>query len=970
MKKKKIFILALLCGLVSVCTVTACQCGETPPDSSIDTPSDTSPDIGDESFAFDWKIAMPNGIEYQNVTVIPSLSIYERCTISVTGGGAKYVSNTPAVATVSDLGVVSVISTGEASITVTVGENSQTITFTANNAGNVPTVSFNASNVLEDESGNFYCNVMQGRAVNTGVSVKYNGINYTDVMFTYISSDSSVATFTDGRIEGKKEGTATLTVSANAWREYTGKNLSQTITVSVRPDLSLNVAQDSVELYMTTLTEEITSFALAPVVAVNSVVVENASFTYSDYDDEVISVSANGTISAVGEGTTELKISYTTVAGATIEKLVNVTVTLPVAVTTLELELDKTAGAIFERETFNMLAADNFKRVEDVETGKKSAITADGVSTLTGLPSGVRDLVVYTDKQGYKIKATVVDKVIMTAEDMLSLATDFGATTDWFTYEGYFILGRNIDFNGATVSTGGGFHANTVQGLGFSGTFDGMGHTISNVDFREGGLFGKIENATIKNLAITNVTLSGPVAGCFGYTLNNAKIDNVFVDYAKNGTNIGSSSILAYRNAGASELTNILLHINSMASNTTNQVASLFTSMASKPAHMENVYVITNGMEVSEYFTHTQDPETKVVTAHKADFDEVYTYTSVADFKAANHDLSSFNAYWDITGDYPTFKAKATQVLATTHTVEMENISDYTFASPTADRIIAITIGGASVNFTVASGQITLPYSALSVITGNDYELVIDTETVTYVTTISLVTKVIHNAEELRALATDGNLSGYYVLGGNIENLGVFTGLAGGTFTGVFDGRGYAISGVSFTDGVEDTHNPKSLLGNIASNATVKNLAIINSTWSGIGGGVLANSFVGECRVENVFIALNDPESFTNSFGVLAFKNNGTLNAKNVITYFSHEVTGRGYGTFICTNDGTIVTENCYSGSNVGYTPVHSGTVISAGVTNYNTKAAMVTAYKAGNINIFAFNELGFKSALVDFLSE
>lgn len=92
------------------------------------------------------------------------------------------------------------------------------------------------------------------------------------------------------------------------------------------------------------------------------------------------------------------------------------------------------------------------------------------------------------------------------------------------TFEGVTVkLNENIDLSGKLFNPIGSYRKNNA----FKGTFDGQGHTIKNLsqntwELDNGyyygdlglGLFGKVENATIKNLVMDGATISGESAIC------------------------------------------------------------------------------------------------------------------------------------------------------------------------------------------------------------------------------------------------------------------------------------------------------------------------------------------------------------------------------------------------------------------------------------------------------------------------
>lgn len=100
-------------------------------------------------------------------------------------------------------------------------------------------------------------------------------------------------------------------------------------------------------------------------------------------------------------------------------------------------------------------------------------------------------------------------------------------------------LTANIDLGGAEwLPLGNAAYAydNAISaGYGFAGTFDGGGHTVSNISFPEGrtkyvGFFGSILDGTLKNVKFSkvnaNITSDGAIAACFA----RGTVSNVIVD--------------------------------------------------------------------------------------------------------------------------------------------------------------------------------------------------------------------------------------------------------------------------------------------------------------------------------------------------------------------------------------------------------------------------------------------------------
>lgn len=94
---------------------------------------------------------------------------------------------------------------------------------------------------------------------------------------------------------------------------------------------------------------------------------------------------------------------------------------------------------------------------------------------------------------------------------VLYTAADFVHFANNLYFDGndikHYVLGNDIDFTGVK------FVSFSNEHTRFRGTFDGKGHVISNVNATESysyrGIFGRIENAVIKNIKIKKATING-----------------------------------------------------------------------------------------------------------------------------------------------------------------------------------------------------------------------------------------------------------------------------------------------------------------------------------------------------------------------------------------------------------------------------------------------------------------------------
>lgn len=125
--------------------------------------------------------------------------------------------------------------------------------------------------------------------------------------------------------------------------------------------------------------------------------------------------------------------------------------------------------------------------------------------------------------------------IVKTVEDFKNIKTDA---------EGYYKLDADLDFKEEEISLF------TKINDGFKGTFDGNGHTLSNIKLGVSetvGVFGALDGATIKNLKINIATLAPSTtvkyAGAVAGYVKNSTIENVeVVEFVVDGKTAAQAS--------------------------------------------------------------------------------------------------------------------------------------------------------------------------------------------------------------------------------------------------------------------------------------------------------------------------------------------------------------------------------------------------------------------------------------------
>lgn len=257
------------------------------------------------------------------------------------------------------------------------------------------------------------------------------------------------------------------------------------------------------------------------------------------------------------------------------------------------------------------------------------------------------------------ITAIVATKVITTGAELLAMQTSYGnnATADnvWL-YDGYFVLGNDIAFTAGTAFGAGNilfnsaanhidpYKANNFTTIGFQGTFDGRGHTISGITFNEGGLFGIIgSKALVKNIAFDNVKI------------------------AKGPNDVASAHVLASGVCGT--VTNIYINYNNNNENPNPSASVCFGMIAS--GHMSNVVVSVEGVKTTGFLAIYSSWRPTTYTPQVVN---CYVVTSIAGVTAgtngditkilrADLDIELFSGFdtklWDLSGNMPVLKAQS-----------------------------------------------------------------------------------------------------------------------------------------------------------------------------------------------------------------------------------------------------------------------------------------------------------------------
>lgn len=564
-------------------------------------------------------------------------------------------SSDEGVATV-DAGLVRSVAAGTATITATAGEASAECKITVINTQTAPVLTLNQSSLSVDKEGEF----------TVEASVTYKGkAPADDYTFTWTMADGSgdfisltpSADKMSAVVKGVEYGEATFTVSTILWNIP----LMQTVYVKVcNTSVSFEVEDyEPVEGgYKTTLAlVETDEYEMTTVPAVTVLEDGKPSDLTIEWTCEGDAVSLkDGVITAEKVGSATLTGSC---GGNFVRLFVDVIrpefelseIAIETSVAALDIELGGTV------QNVSVDGGENLYESYDAQTHtltlKKDLLPVSAADMGEG-----KELVITTDRATYTAPAAIYTQVINTKEELASWGTLAKAAAEGTHWDGYFVLGNDIDFEGETYEPfisyaifvelkGDGTDSGWEDGRinGFHGVFDGKGHIIDNMVMKNvaaGGFVGLLhQDGVIRNVAFTNAVHLG-LCG-FICTVGNGRIENVYVSCLEQGggTNPDYSGFF-YSQGGmaAARVVHCFAEIRSIAS------GANFTYSIGR-AHegygiLDGVYTVGNPNGVS------------VITDGGGTRNIYGAYADYAGLRAANIDFSDWDTdFWKIVNGIP-----------------------------------------------------------------------------------------------------------------------------------------------------------------------------------------------------------------------------------------------------------------------------------------------------------------------------
>ncbi len=586
-------------------------------------------------------------------------------------------------------------------------------------------------------------------------------------------------------------------------------------------------------------------------VTIGATEVNKAVMNWKQSTAGIVEITGDGeyTIKMAALGETVLTATYTNADG----KKAHITISVTAERTTREVtvahetvladlataEIDLAFASAYYTGNASMTYGDKVLGNGALSNGKLAVNLSEIAET------GKLTFVVNTDKDGvyytFDLNVLFATKIIRTADDMAAVRITTDQLNAYTPIEGYYVLGNNIDFANAQLSTAYGTVLNNLtdkywnQNQGFRGTFDGLNHKITNVKVGQGGIFGFVgQGAVIKNVDFENISYVGAYGGSlFGFSVVNATVQNVNIQ------------VSTYKNVMGNP-----------------ESQGFFSGRFTAGSKFNNVKIDALAFDVYSLFGR----EFKSGTFTDVEI-KVKSYTMFADIGDGVN-----------TADKTVAPAGVTVISTNTVEIEHETILaekttgeiDLSFASEYFGDSISLTYNGKVLGEgAVSDGKLAVDLSGIAdfgelVFVAATYK---DNVIYTFDVNVILATKIIRTAEDLEVVKVtqsniDSNTSiyGYYVLANDINikwskpmtssltyNSTVANWEPKFGFRGTFDGLGHTISGFAV--------NTNGMFGHVGRGAVIKNVKFDKFKYNGQYNGALFGGTVRGAEISNVTLS-------------------------------------------------------------------------------------------------------------------
>jgi len=607
-----------------------------------------------------------------------------------------------AIATVGEDGTVIARGVGETLIKATYQEAEATCTVIVNSNQAVPVISVDITEIDIFEKGSY-------QLVPT---LTYQAKLFTDVIYSYSVTSGSdyISVSNEGVISATALGQGEVTIVAS-WRGVPSEQL--TITLNVNVKLNATIIAENQNYSMFSADPENAGLKIADTIFVDVVkdgeellnpeILWSFYFdtdTETNYDNGVISLN-NGVITSLKPGESKVIATYTfegyTISTDPINIIIEKTVVDKTGIITKDIDTD--GVSTFNWNDYDFFEGQTITKIVDKQSDNELTFTLDESSLIitkdANLIIGERVWQIHNESYAYEISAIVCSKIINTNAELLAMQTSYGnnaSADNNYLYNGYFILGDNITFEEGTTFGAGHiiftsfkhFDANkpNYNAVGFQGTFDGRGYSVSGITFYQGGLFGNIGgDAVVKNLGFNNVKFTKRETGdlvshilSFGIF---GTVENISLNIVNDNLNVNPSGTLAQVLSGNAVVSNVIATVESV--NTTGYGGLLnwyrIDNNGQKP-QIVNCYVISSLTGITGLASPATMPETGV---------------EITIIKPENLDISLFKDFdediWSLSGNKPIFNNSISNVELKFNGSYVLNLAQYEDSAKISDNL-------------------------------------------------------------------------------------------------------------------------------------------------------------------------------------------------------------------------------------------------------------------------------------------
>ena len=316
---------------------------------------------------------------------------------AISGATIVWSSSEETVATVSSAGLVTAIGDGTATITATATKGGISAADTAS-----VTVSQRVASVEVSPDSTTFRSIDDTVQL-SATATDANGNVISGATIAWSSSDETVATVSsDGLVTAIGEGTATITATASK----DGVSAAGTASVSVRTQVaSVEVSPES-----TTLSSIGDTDSLAVVVKdANGNVISGATIAWSSSDETVATVSSDGLVTAIGDGTATITATASKHGGSA---TVTATVTVRTQVASVEVSPDSTTLiSIGDTESLTAVTKDaNGNAISGAtitwSSSDETVATVSSDGLVTAIEEGTATITATASKDGVSAEGT------------------------------------------------------------------------------------------------------------------------------------------------------------------------------------------------------------------------------------------------------------------------------------------------------------------------------------------------------------------------------------------------------------------------------------------------------------------------------------------------------------------------------------------------------------------------------------